>query len=920
VEAPLIGQTVLQYKILDKLGEGGMGEVYKAQDTKLDRFVALKFLPSSMTASDADKARFIQEAKAASALNHTNVCTIYDIQEYEDTQGTKKLFIVMEFVDGETLRDKRNLSVKQILEIGAQAAEGLAAAHEKGIVHRDIKPENIMVRKDGRVQIMDFGLAKLYAGTEASRLTQAGTRMGTVGYMSPEQVQGQDVDHRSDIFSLGVVLYELLAGESPFKGVHETAILYEIVNVDPEPVSVRKEGLDAELDRILFECLEKDRDERYQSARELAKDLKRVRRDTARQRQSRVSTIQQISSRDSRTYSTSSRIAATPTGDATGSETETGSFRRLLRNPTVFWTVSGIVVVALVLAILFPGFNKSTSVSLEVKATILQPQGVTIVNSQGSNLTISPNGKYVSFVGADSSGTTKLWLRPINSLTARPLVNVTVEAYPFWSPDDKYLAYFDSHKLMKISLNEGTSLPICDAPSGRGGTWNQDGIIMFAPNATGGLVKVSASGGTPEGVIKTDTSTLSLRWPHFLPDGKHFLYSSQNSQSGSSPSDEIFVGSLNDITGQPIVHVSSNSQYANGYIFYVRQSILLAQRFSAGNLKLSGDAMPVAENLQYFDIRIAGTFSVSTTGTIIYQENNPDNERPVLFDTKGNVTKTLFNKKVFSFARFSPDGKRIAFDSYDPSERNIDVWTYDIQRSVTTRLTFEPSVDFAPQWTPDGKQITYSSNPGNGSFNTYIKNSDGSGQAAVLLKSTYNNIATDFSSDGKYILLTAVGFGNKNSGYDLIVLPRNGDGTPTKYLVTNFGEVAGKFSPNVKWVAYTSDESGKNQTYIAPFKSGSGKWQISVDGGGEPFWMNNGKKVYYFSNDNKIMGVDVNESGLSLSPGRPYVVFSSAITISKLFDINKAGTLILASIPNSKSTPSPITIITNWSEESKGNQ
>jgi serine/threonine protein kinase len=270
----MIGSTILHYKILEKLGEGGMGEVYKAQDTKLDRFVALKFLPSQLTASEDDKARFIQEAKAASAMNHPNVCTIHDIQEKDG-----QFFIVMEFVEGKTLKDKKDsLSDKQILEIGIQVAEGLAAAHEKGIVHRDIKPENIMVRKDGIAQIMDFGLAKLYKESNVSRLTKAGTTVGTMGYMSPEQIQGLDVDHRTDIFSLGVVLYELLAGELPFKGVHDTAIMYEIVNVDPPPISTIKEGIDPELDRIILECLEKDKDERCQSAKELAKDLRKVKK------------------------------------------------------------------------------------------------------------------------------------------------------------------------------------------------------------------------------------------------------------------------------------------------------------------------------------------------------------------------------------------------------------------------------------------------------------------------------------------------------------------------------------------------------------------------------------------------------------------------------------------------------------------
>ena len=906
----MIGETVLQYTILEKLGEGGMGEVYKAQDTKLDRFVALKFLPSSMTATEADKARFIQEAKAASALNHTNVCTIYDIQEYESSPGEKKLFIVMEFVDGETLAVKKNLSVKQILEIGTQAAEGLAAAHEKGIVHRDIKPENIMVRKDGRVQIMDFGLAKLYAGTEASRLTQAGTRMGTVGYMSPEQVQGQDVDHRSDIFSLGVVLYELLAGESPFKGVHETAILYEIVNVDPEPVSVRKQGLDPELDGILFECLEKDKDERYQSARELAKDLKRVKRDTARQRQSRITTVRPSAFHDSRQFTAG---MAVPTSADLGDQQQAahGSIAyRLLYNTKIFWGLSAIFLVVAVILFVHPFGSKETV--QEVKATILPPLGVTFDNPIGSNITISPRGHYISFIGSDSTGTSKLWLRPINSMTARPLANAGNDAYPFWSPDEKFIAYFSDHKLMKVSLNEGTSLIICDAPSGRGGTWNDDGTIVFAPNPTGGLAKVPFTGGTAEAFLETDSAALSFRWPYFLPDGEHFLYSTQNSQSGSSPLDKIFVGSLSGDRGKAILTVPSNAKYSNGYVFYVRQSILLAQKFDPGSMTLSGDGMPIAENLQYYDIRISGSFSVSRTGTIVYQEEHPEDSKAVLFDLKGNVVKTLFKNRVYRTARFSPDGKKIAFDAYDQSDKNIDVWTYDIQRNVTTRLTFDAAVDFIPAWTPDGKQIVYSSNPGNGSFNMYIKNSDGSGQASRLYESPNNMYATDFSLDGRYLMCAVVGISSNSSSWDIAVLPLKGDRKLENILASDFTERWGAFSPNGKWIAYSSNESGKFQVYITPFHGGSGKWQISIDGGAFPVWMDHGKKIYFFTRDNKIFAADINESGTSLSPDKPYLVFSISNPNIGLYEIDPSGKYVLGSIPDNKKAPSQLSLVTNW--------
>ncbi len=792
----MIEGTILQYEIIEKLGEGGMGEVYKARDTKLDRLVALKFLPSNLTATESEKTRFIQEAKAASALNHPNVCTIYDIHEHEG-----QLFIVMEYVDGITLRGKKqNYSVKQVVDIGAQAADGLSAAHEKGIVHRDIKPENIMLTKNGIAKVMDFGLAKMNNPAEASRLTKAGTTLGTIGYMSPEQVQGQDVDHRSDIFSLGVVLYELLSGESPFKGVHETAIMYEIVNVDPEPVSAKKEGIDPELDRIIFECLEKDKDERYQSARELSKDLRRFKRDTGRQRVSRISTVHDQFSPASAANATASISAQSYDNMDSDNRKSESSLLHALHNPVVLWSGSGILLIAFMISLFFLVFGSGGRLDMEIKASVLPPQGVTLNNTQGSNLAISPNGEYIAFVGADSSGTTKLWLRPTNSLAARSLVNVSVEAYPFWSADDKYIAYFDNHKLMKFSLDAGTSLPICDAQSGRGGAWNAEGDIIFAPTPTGGLYDVPSSGGEPKLLVKPDTATLSLRWPFFLPDGKHFLYSTQNSQSGSSPTDGVFVASMGDAKGREILHVSSNSQYADGYIFYLRQSILLAQKFDPGNLSLSGEGIPIAENMQYWDVRISGTFSVSQKGTLVYQENNPDNEKVVLLDANGNILKSLFDKKIFRSASFSPDGRKIAFDSYDQIDRTLDIWTYDIDRNVMTRLTFEQAGHINPIWTADGKEIAYSSNPAKQSFNPYIKNSDGSGDETSLYKSSNPDVVYDFSPDGKYALLGDVGFVDKNSGWGSASTPLDRS--------EGAGETSGHCFQRTRWKILDEREMG----------------------------------------------------------------------------------------------------------------
>lgn len=917
----MIGSTILHYKIIEKLGEGGMGEVYKAQDSKLDRFVALKFLPSQMTTTEAEKARFVQEAKAASAMNHPNVCTIYDILENDG-----KLFIVMEFIDGVTLRNnKQILSEKRILDIGVQVAEGLAAAHEKGIVHRDIKPENIMIRKDGIVQIMDFGLAKLRETSGVSRLTKAGTTMGTMGYMSPEQVQGLDVDHRTDIFSLGVVLYELLAGESPFKGVHETAIMYEIVNVDPPPISTVKEGIDPQLDGIILECLEKDKDERFQSAKELAKNLRKIQRSLT-------------SGRTSRMYSVNTQAFNAPSGQTTVVNTPSKSsigdmqvknlFKNVFYNPKIFWSAAGVLLITVILLLVFSVFDKTKIDMQEIKATILTPHGINFDNSLGSNLTISPDGQYISFVGADSSGIEKLWVRPINSLTARPLTLATNEAYPFWSPDSKTIAYFDKGKLMKISLDAGTSLPICDAASGRGGAWSKNGTIVFSPTPSGALYKVPSSGGKPEEIIRTDTAikSQSLRWSYFLPDGNHFIYSTENSYTGSTPTDAIFIASLDNLKPEKLMLTSSNCQYANGYLLFVRQSILLAQKFDPDKLKLEGEAMPVAENIQYWDSRISGTFAVSQNGKLIYLQGYQNDQSLVLLDKNGNEIKKLSDMIPYTTAEFSPDGNRIVCDLYDPNEKKYDIWVFDLNRNVWTRLTFDKG-DIAPRWAQEGKQITYSSNNNSSVFDAYIKNADGSGDATLLYKSNITKVISSISNDGKYFLYMAIDYTNSTSGFDIILLPAQGDKKPVPVAATNFNELGATFSPNNKWIVYQSDESGKYQIYVIPFNpnnpagNANGKWQISIDGGTGGKWMNNGKSVYFITPDKKIMGVDINETGSSISLGKPYVVFTPGnLNILKLYDINKTGTEITASIPNGQSSQPSITLVANWQKEVEGNK
>ncbi len=509
----MIGMEISHYKILEKLGEGGMGVVYKARDTKLDRFVALKFLTKNVGSSESDRQRFMQEAKAAATLNHPNICTIYDVAEHEG-----QLFIAMEFIDGETLRDrKNNISFKQSIEIGIQVAEALAAAHEKGIIHRDIKPENVMLRKDGLVQIMDFGLAKLQG---VSRLTREGNTVGTMGYMSPEQVQGFNVDHRTDIFSFGVLLYELFSGQSPFKGMHETAIIYEIVNVDPEPISILKPDLPPDLDAVLLECLAKEPDERYQSAKEIVKDLRKLKRESSRQTASRILAVRKSQ------IASGSHIAPQTT------EYETIPQKKAVSFHFHGWMIAAVASSLLCIGAIVWYFLFIKTEPELIRLSFEAPNRNIFNSTNGGHLEISPDGTMIAFVASDSLGRDHLWVRPLDSPEPILIPGTENAYYLFWSYDSKMIGYFADGKLKKVDAKGGPSFTICDAPSGRGGAWNEAGVIVFAPNSGGPLHQVSSAGGTSKQLTVLDSTEFEVnhRWPFFLPDGDHFFYSVQTSK------------------------------------------------------------------------------------------------------------------------------------------------------------------------------------------------------------------------------------------------------------------------------------------------------------------------------------------------------------------------------------------------------
>ena len=896
----MIGKTISHYKILEKLGEGGMGIVYKAEDTKLKRTVALKFLPPHLSTSEQDKSRFIQEAQAASALNHPNVCTIHDIQEHDG-----QMFIVMEFVDGQTLREKKDaIGFKQAIDIGIQVADGLAVAHEKGIVHRDIKPENIMIRKDGIAQIMDFGLAKLRSsGSKITRLTKEGSTVGTAGYMSPEQVQGQETDHRSDIFSYGVLLFELLTGQLPFKGVHETAMAYEIVNVDAPPMSSIKSDIDPSLDAIVFECLEKDPRERAQSMAQISIDLKRYKRESSRQRVSRVTATRSA-------YQSSQVHPPEPM--------QQENVVKKQRGHIVPWILAILMLLGTAVISYFH-FTEVIPEQPEIRMTVLPPDKSIVVTVNGGNLAISPDARLVAFVAQDSGGAWNLWIRPLHEEAPRILPGTDGATYPFWSPDNRTVGFFANGKLKKIDVVGGAPLTICTAKDGRGGTWNKDGIIVAALDQVTGLSAVPAAGGEPRVLTQIDTTRKenTHRWPCFLPDGKRFLYYSRSgSGATSSEADAIYVGSLDSTTKVMITHVNSNMVYAAGYVYFVRERTLMAQLFDPQLLELKDVPFALAEKIAYNGQINRAIFSVADNGTIAYQKGRSTFESTLTwFSRDGKILGTVGTPDLIANLRLSPDGTRIAIDLYDSKSNRQDIWIYDLQRNIKSRLTFDAGNNRIPVWSPDGKFIYFTSDR-DVAWNIYRKKSDGTGGEELFFKSDKNKRALDWSMDAKYLLYSQ----KKGTGKDDVYIVAAGDSSRAEgIVVTNFDKDYPRFSPDGRWIAYQSDESGKYEIYVIPFRGNGGKRQISLNGGSWPVWRRDGKEIYYLTEDNRLMATQLKTSGASLEVGETQLLFKSSFFAfgMEVYDVTADGQKFVALMTESNNETSPVSIIMNWKRPDK---
>jgi serine/threonine protein kinase/Tol biopolymer transport system component len=889
------GTRLGRYEIHSQLGAGGMGEVYLARDPKINRDVAIKVLPAAYSSDLERLRRFEQEVQATGKLNHPNILAVHDVETHDGAP-----YVVYELLEGETLRARLSggaLSARKAVDYALQIAHGLAAAHEKRIIHRDLKPENIFITHDGRVKILDFGLAKLTEPVQNPEAqtdvltrkvnTEPGAVMGTVGYMSPEQVRGKSVDHRSDIFSLGVILYEMLSGKRAFHGDSAIETLNAILKEDPPDLSESSTQINPSLEKVVMHCLEKSPEQRFQSARDVAFALEAL----------------------SGLSSGRTKAAALPPSGGWPKNRE-----------RVAWIGMGVCLLGLLAALPFAiAYLRRAPVDERIlKVSVLPPENATMAGA-GANLAISPDGRRLAIV-ASSEGRNLLWVRSLDSLSAQALPG-TDGASPncFWSPDSRFIGFFAGGKLKKIEASGAPAQTLCETAAesggGGGGTWNRDGVIIFSRGY--GLYRVSAAGGEPLPVTTLDRSRFetSHRWPYFLPDGRHFLYLVLSSQPESGG---IFVGSLDSKDTKRLLSNNLSAAYAPpGFLLFLQNEKLVAQQFDADELQLTGEPFPVAERVAYNLGFARVAFSVSDNGVLVYRSGSSQINQPLWFDRAGKQIASLGKAGLYLTLSLSPDESRVALDRVDTQTGTYDIWLVDLLRDIPSRFTTDPSSDSNPLWSPDGNRIVFSSDR-EGQRNLYQKIASGGGNEEVLLKSSLEEakVPEDWSPDGKLIVYQNVNLKTKR---DLWVLPMSGDLKPFPFLLTEFNEHQAQFSPDGKWIAYTSDESGAQEVYVQTFPASGRKWRVSTGGGSQPRWRRDGKELFYIAGNRKLMAVGV-KTRETFEAGVPTALFGTRVLTLANFRNHIAVTadgqrfLINSTI---EETSAPINVVVNWAADLK---
>ena len=906
------GTKLGPYEIQSPLGAGGMGEVYRAKDTRLDRPVAIKVLPSHLSSDPELKQRMEREAKAISALQHANICTLYDIGTHDGTA-----FLVMEYLEGQTLAErlvKGTLPVEQVLKIGAEIAQALEKAHQHGIVHRDLKPANIMLTKAG-AKLMDFGLAKPEVAiasraigpftpstptmnlasltAAASPLTQKGSIVGTFQYMAPELLQGAEADARSDLFSFGCVLYEMITGRRAFEGKSQLSVFSSILEKDPEPISASQPLAPPMLDRVVRACLAKDPADRIQSAHDVAMDLRWI---------------------------ADSTTAESAPGEATKSSPQ---FNKSWAAATVALLLAFIVVAG------FAGYRwakSSTDSVVSLHAEIPPPDKFSLdtTGDAGGMPVLSPQGDKLAFV-AHSGETKLLWVRSLSSDSAQALEGTAGAAHPFWSPDGRNIGFFAGGKVMRIAATGGPIATVADAPNSRGGSWSANDVIVFAPDFVGPMAKVSAQGGTAEPATVLDRAKHTThRWPWFLPDGKHFIFLATSHTGGDPKQNGIYFGSLDSKETHQVLASDSAAQYAPGYLLYRSSTALVAQPFDPQKGILSGSAIPLVSNLRD-DVGVwRSIFSVSQNGLLTYQRGSTDSAKShvVLFDRSGktladydpqeNTTANVRALLGVRDVRLSPDNKRVAFASGNG------IWTLDLERKTKTRITFDEQVIQEPAWSADGKTLIFTAlvTSGGGNVEIRSKAADGSGAEKLLVEQN-NYHMPGWSPDGKDLTYL---WGEGEKMVSLWIRPVNGDAKPVAAVQPPSAQsnlIGYRVSPDSHWVAYASDESGQQEVYITTFPEGKGKWRVSANSGAFPAWSGNGRELFFKDLTDNIFVCTVTPKGSEVEVGAPQRLFHAASPgLGISFDVFADGKRVLVN-HSEEEAQAPLQLITNWPAELK---
>jgi Tol biopolymer transport system component len=871
-----------------------MGEVYKGRDTRLDRHVAIKVLPPHLSSNPDFRLRFEREAKVISGFNHPNICTLHDIGKDGEVD-----FLVMELCDGETLADRLArgpLPLDQLLKYGSQIAEALDRAHRNGIVHRDLKPGNIMITKGG-AKLLDFGLAKpnpLTAGgsgqwnssiadgaTQQKPLTAEGAIVGTFQYMAPEQLEGKDADARSDIFAFGAILYEMATGRRAFDGKTKASLIASILDRQPPPISEVQPLTPPALERTIRTALEKDPDDRWQTAHDLLLQLRWI----------------------------------AEAGSQAGVAAPVVARRR--RREGLAWTLAalsllGAVILGTMLLIRLrePKVTRWTSIAPPVDA-IFQMDG-----DNAASLTISPDGKMITFAGVDGEGRTSIWLRSLDSPEARSIPGTHNGSYPFWSPDSRHIAFFAEGKLKRIDVRGGPPLTICDVQvNPRSGSWNRDDVIIFSPTSLSPVHRVSAAGGKPEPVTKLDEKTRESthRWASFLPDQKHFLYMAGSHSAGTrSEQNAIFAGSLDGKTRKLIVHARSNVRYANGHLLYLRDGVLMAHPFDPDALALKGDPVPLIPAVQHQVSWFHGTFSVSEEGTLVYRTGLLDpRERAVWTDRAGTEIGVAADPANYFEVSIAPDGKRFASVIEDSSAGTSDVWIHDPQRKSGIRLTMDRNSEYSPVWSPDGSTIAFARDQNNSGV-IFLKPTSGRGAEARLVDTPTNKTVTDWSEDGRFLAYDDYQPGKNGN---VLIVPMTGDRKPFEFLASEFAEGSLRFSPDGRWAAYVSDETGRPEVFVTPFPEGGVKWQISEKGGIAVWWTNGGREIMFASGTDGLFAVEVSISGDDFQTGPPRLLFRDETATGG--DASPDGQRLLLLRRPREATNAAVTLVTNWTNALK---